>query len=68
MIPPLVLTCDACGRLFIVNPADIDDDILCDDCWTPPERGSVDGLAGQIFDLDALMAKMLRDIYGNKNL
>jgi len=66
MIPPLVLTCDACGRLFIVNPVDVDDDILCDDCWTPPERGSLDGLADHIFELGGALAKAYREIYGNQ--
>ena len=66
MIPPLVLTCDACGRLFIVNPADVDDDILCDDCAAASDPESLDGLAGEIFALGGALAKAYREIYGNQ--
>ena len=66
MIPPLVLTCDACGRLFIANPTDVDDDILCDDCAAASERGSLDGLAGDIFERGGALAEACRRIYGNQ--
>ena len=65
MIPPLVLTCDACGRLFIVNPADVDDDILCDDC-AAAERGSVDGLAGDIFELGCVLERAYSELFAIK--
>jgi hypothetical protein len=64
MIPPLVLPCDACGRPFLASLDDMDDDaILCNACWTPPDRESLDGLAGEIFKMFEDMAAMHSRLY-----
>jgi len=64
MIPPLVLPCDACGLPFLASLADLDDDaILCNACWTPPDRESLDGLADHIFELGGVLERAYRELF-----